>query len=326
MFPIYYYDSWIFTLYISGLAMKLPKVDLNLFVVFDTVYRERNLTRAARSLHITQPAVSNALKRLRGAFSDPLFVRTPRGVAPTPVADNIAARVQEALNMLGMSLTESEKFAPRQSDKVFALAVHDIDEAVLLPRLMEQLQTAAPGVSLECVAVPRDELERELASGSLDFALDVPLFSVPTLCRQLVSAERYVCAMRPGHPAARGALTLDRYLGLDHIHVSTRRQGTGHVDRALERLGRARDIKLRMMSYMAAPQVVASTDLVLTIPRSLASMYGLVMLELPFEVGTLDQYLYWHRNADVDRANAWMRGILLGMLGKRDLPAAAAHP
>jgi len=302
--------------------MKLPKVDLNLFVVFDTVYTERNLTRAARVLHITQPAVSNALKRLRAAFGDPLFVRTPRGVAPTPVADNIAARVKEALNMLNISLTEGEKFAPSRSEKVFALAVHDIDEAVLAPRLMERLEAEAPGISLECVSVPRDELEGELASGSLDFALDVPLFSVPLLCRQLVSAERYVCAMRPGHPAAAEPLTLDRYLGLSHVHVSTRRQGVGHIDRALERLGRARDIKLRMMSYMAAPQVVASTDLVLTIPRSLASMYGLTALELPFEVGTLDQYLYWHKNADEDRANTWMRGILLDVLGKRESPAA----
>jgi len=300
----------------------LLQVDLNLFVVFDTVYTERNLTRAARVLHITQPAVSNALKRLRVAFSDPLFVRTPRGVAPTPVADNIAVRVKEALNMLSMSLSEGEKFVPRRSEKVFALAMHDIDEAVLVPRLMERLRAVAPGVSLECVAVPRDELEQELASGSLDFALDVPLFSVPMLCRQLVSAERYVCAMRPGHPAAREALTLQRYLALDHIHVSTRRQGVGHVDRALERLGRSRNIRLRMMSYMAAPQAVASTDLVLTIPRSLASMYGLTTLELPFEVGTLDQYLYWHRNADEDRANGWMREILLGTLGERSLPAA----
>ena len=321
MFPIYYYDVYIFTKMISEPPMKLPKVDLNLFIVFDTVYTERNLTRAARVLHITQPAVSNALKRLRAAFSDPLFVRTPRGVAPTPVADDIAGRVKEALNMLNQSLTEGEKFAPLRSEKVFSLAVHDIDEAVLAPRLMERLGSRAPGISLECVSVPRDELQRELASGSLDFALDVPLFSVPLLCRQLVSRERYVCAVRPGHPATAEPLTLKRYLALNHVHVSTRRRGVGHIDRALERLGRARGIKLRMMSYMAAPQVVASTDLVLTIPRSLASMYGLTTLELPFEVGTLDQYLYWHRNADEDRANAWMRGILLDILGHSESPA-----
>jgi len=250
----------------------------------------------------------------------------PRGVSPTPVADSIAGRVKEALNMLGRSLTEGGRFSPRESGKVFALAVHDIDEAVLVPRLMERLGAAAPGIALECVSLPRDELEQELASGSLDLAIDVPLFSVPMLCRQLVSAERYVCATRPGHPAADEALTLERYLALHHVHVSTRRQGVGHIDRALERIGRARDIKLRMTSYMAAPQVVASTDLVLTIPRTLASMYGLTMLELPFEVGTLDQYIYWHRNADEDRANAWMRGILLDVLGQRGLPAARRAP
>jgi DNA-binding transcriptional LysR family regulator len=248
-------------------------------------------------------------------------VRTPRGVAPTPVADNIAGRVKEALNMLNLSLTEGEKFQPQKSEKVFALGVHDIDEALVLPQLMERLDAATPGISLECISVPRNELEGELASGSLDFALDVPLFSVPLLCRQLVSAERYVCAMRPGHPMAAEPLTLERYLQLHHVHVSTRRRGVGHIDRALERLGRARTIRLRMMSYMAAPQVVASTDLALTIPRTLASMYGLAALELPFEVGTLDQYLYWHKNADEDRANTWMRGILLDLMGK-----PGAHP
>jgi DNA-binding transcriptional LysR family regulator len=298
--------------------MSLSKTDLNLFLVFDAVYEERNLTRAARLLHITQPAVSNALKRLRLAFNDPLFVRMPRGVAPTPVAENIAGQVKEALNLLTISLSESEKFLPRLSEKVFALGVHDIDEAALVPRLMERLETLAPSVSVECISVPRDELERELASGALDFALNVPLFSVPLLCRQLVSAERYVCAMRPGHPMASEPLTLERYLQLNHVHVSTRRQGVGHIDRALERLGRARTIRLRMMSYMAAPQVVASTDLALTIPRTLASMYGLTTLDLPFEVGTLDQYLYWHKNADEDRANMWMRGVLLGLLGTQD--------
>jgi DNA-binding transcriptional LysR family regulator len=304
--------------------MSLSKTDLNLFLVFDAVYEERNLTRAARLLHITQPAVSNALKRLRLAFNDPLFVRTPRGVAPTPVAENIAPQVKEALNLLTISLSASEEFLPQLSEKVFALGAHDIDEAVLVPRLMERLEARAPAVSLECVAVPRDELERELASGALDFALDIPLFSVPLLCRQLVSAERYVCAMRPGHPMAAEPLTLERYLRLNHVHVSTRRQGVGHIDRALERLGRTRRIRLRMMSYMAAPQVVASTDLALTIPRSLASMYGLTVLELPFEVGTLDRYLYWHKNADQDRANIWMRELLLQLMGTQDtLPVRA---
>jgi DNA-binding transcriptional LysR family regulator len=294
--------------------MSRFKADLNLFLVFDAVYAERNLTRAARLLHITQPAVSNALKRLRETFGDALFVRTPRGVAPTPVADHVAPRIKEALKLLGSSLTEGEPFAPGAASRAFSLGMHDIDEAILLPRLMERLGRLAPGVSVECYEVPRRELERELASGELDFALDVPLFSVPQLCRQQVSTERYVCVVRPGHPTAAGTLTLEAYLALEHVHVSTRRRGVGHVDMALEQLGRERRIQLRMKSYMAAPQVVASTDLALTIPRALAALYDLAILELPFAVDPLVQYLYWHRSADQDRANLWMRGVLLGLL------------
>lgn len=295
--------------------MRLPAVDLNLFVVFDAIYDERNLTRAARVLFVTQPAVSNALKRLRQVFNDPLFVRTPHGVTPTPVADSISSSVKEALNLLNLSLTEGQVFTPATSEKAFRFSVHDYGEAILIPKLMEQLAGIAPGIRVECYPVERGDLENELASGGIDFALDVPLFSAPQLCRQQLSTERYVCMVRPGHPIAGTALTLDRYLKLEHIHVSSRRHGVGHVDMALEMLGRKRDIKLRMRNYMAGPLVVASTDLALTLPSILASMYEMELFEMPFDVETLNQYLYWHKSADQDQASIWMRNLLLGLLG-----------
>lgn len=295
--------------------MRLPAVDLNLFVVFDAIYTERNLTRAARVLFVTQPAVSNALKRLRLVFNDPLFVRTKHGVTPTPVADNISGSIKDALHLLNISLTEGETFAPGSSDKTFKFSVHDYDEAILIPRLMEQLAVLAPGVSIECYSVARGDLESELSSGSLDFALDVPLFSAPQLCREQLGMERYVCMVRPDHPELGSNLTLKQYLELEHIHVSGRRMGVGHVDMALEMLGLRRTIKLRMKNYMAGPQVVAATDLALTLPSNLASMYEMKTFEMPFKVETLNQYLYWHRSADQDQANIWMRNILLGLLG-----------
>ncbi len=295
--------------------MRLPSVDLNLFIVFDVVYEQGNLTRAARILNVTQPAVSNALKRLRAAFNDPLFVRTPHGVAPTPVADNISTSVKEALHLLNISLAEGDVFAPGLSNRTFTFSVNDLDEVKVIPKLMDKLGGLAPRVSIECFTVPRRDLESELTAGSLDFALDVPLFATRQLCRQQLSTEHYVCIVRPGHPAVGSKLTLDQYLDLEHIHVSGRRRGAGHVDRALDRLGRQRNIQLRMQNYMAGPQVVASTNLALTIPRSLAIMYDMKMLELPFNVEALDQFLYWHKSADKDQANIWMRGILLGLLG-----------
>jgi len=298
--------------------MSLPKADLNLFVVFDAVYSERNLTRAARLLHVTQPAVSNALKRLRATFGDELFVRTPRGVEPTPAADEAAPRVREALRLLGESLTEGADFSPATSSRSFAVGMHDVDEAILVPRLMEKLGRRAPGVTVQCYEVPRRDLERELASGGLDLAVDIPLYSVPQLRRRPFSTEHYVCVVRSDHPAARTKMTLDAYLALEHLHVSSRRRGVGHVDMALEHLGRQRRIHLRMKSYVAAPKVVESTDLALTIPRSLAALYDLEILELPFAVDPLEQYLYWHRNSDQDRGNGWLREVLF------DLAAAQA--
>lgn len=294
--------------------MRLPNVDLNLFVVFDAVYEECNLTRAGRVLHITQPAVSNALKRLRQVFNDPLFVRVPHGVSPTPVADNISGMVKEALHLLNNSITESEKFLPATSDKIFKFSVHDIDEAVLIPKLMGQLLKFAPRVSIECYSIPRRDVEGELAAGSIDFALDVPLFSSPQLCSRQIITDRYVCVIRNGHPQVNSTLTLKTYLALEHIHVSARRGGIGHVDMALDRLGRRRKIQLRMKNHIAAPEVVSATDLALTIPRSVANLTNLNMLELPFNVETLNQFLYWHKTADKDQANIWMRNLLTGLL------------
>lgn len=284
-------------------------------MVFDAIYDERNLTRAAEVLFVTQPAVSNALKRLRQVFDDPLFIRTPHGVTPTPVADSIAKPVREALHLLNLSLTEGQVFDPSRSEKTFRLSVHDYGEATLVPRLTEQLARLAQGISLECYPVERSNLEHELASGMLDFALDIPVFSAPRLCRQQFSSERYVCMLRPGHPLGEAALTLERYLQLEHVHVSGRRKGVGHVDRALETLGLERTIRLRMKNYMAAPLVVASSDLALTLPANLAALYELNLYEVPFNVEQLNQFLYWHRNSDQDQASIWMRTLLLDLLG-----------
>jgi DNA-binding transcriptional LysR family regulator len=235
-------------------------------------------------------------------------------MTPTPVADNISGAIKAALHLLNTSLNEGEVFVPGSSGKTFRFSVYDYDEAILVPKLMQQLAVLAPGVSIECYAVPRKDLESELTSGSLDFALDVPLFSAPQLCRQRLATERYVCMVRPDHPVAGLNLTLERYLELEHIHVSGRRKGIGHVDIALEMLGRTRNIRLRMKNYMAGPQVVSTTDLALTLPRNLAAMYPMKVFEMPFNVETLDQYLYWHKSADQDQASIWMRTLLLGLL------------
>ena len=295
---------------ISDLYMRLPNVDMNLFAVFDAIYEERNLTRAAKVLHVTQPAVSNSLRRLREVFNDPLFVRTPRGVSPTPVAANIAPEIRSALHLLNVSLNRGTAFDPLTSEKEYTIGVHDYDEAFLIPKLVARLAKAAPRVSVQCFSVPRRDLEHELAAGDVDLALDVPLFGAPQLCRQKIDSERYVCLLRNDHPASAEPLTLERYLDLDHIHISTRQRGIGHVDMALEQLGLRRKVRLRMRNYLAGPQIVANSDLALTIPGTLAGLHDLKTLELPFIVESLDQYIYWHKSVDLDQANIWLRNTI----------------
>ena len=297
--------------------MRLNQVDLNLFVVFDAIYTARNLTRAAEVLSITQPAVSNALNRLRKSLNDQLFVRTPQGMTPTPVADNIIGQVREALQLLTTSVQEGDQFEPAVAENTFNFSMNDVGEAALLPPLLEYLQKEAPCIGLTSYHVGRDEVPKELASGRLDFAIDTPLISDPNLCRAPLNSPPHVCLVREDHPAVGNRLTLEQYLALDHIHISSRRAGLGLVDLALNRLGHQRRILLRVRHYLVAPLVVSRTDLALTVPMSVPQIHNLRTLELPLELPQLDWHLYWHKSADRDQANRWLRESVLELMGDK---------
>lgn len=291
--------------------MQLNKIDLNLFIVFDVIYRERNLTRAAETLHITQPAVSNSLSRLRAAFDDPLFVRQSGSMIPTPLAENIIERIRMALVSLESSLNEYDDFSPLTSKRRFSFSMNDTSESYLLPLLIPFLQEQAPGIYIESYPVQRHDLAREFAAGQLDFAMDVPLVSDPQITHQAVVQDRFVCVARHEHPVIQGSLNLEQYLTLPHINVSSRRRGQGYIDVYLNRLGLTRNISLRVQHSKAAPPIVAQTDMLLTIPKTLAKEYKLQILELPFAVPNLDWHLYWPSNYSSDRAHQWMRQVIL---------------
>lgn len=290
--------------------MRLTQIDLNLFVVFETIYAKRNLTRAAEVLCISQPAVSNALSRMRKTFNDQLFVSTPHGMVPTPVAENIVDRVGEALQLLNASVQEADLFLPIKSKRVFRVSMNDLTEALLLPALGELLQRQAPDIRIESYFLSRRDVARELAAGALDLAIDAPLIHAPQLCHFPLMSARYVCMLRSGHPLAGQELSLKDYLELGHIHVSSRREGHGHVDAALSKLGKSRKIQMRVQHYLMAPLIAMRTDLALTVPSGLAQGYDARQLELPFALPALETHLYWHRSADQDQANVWLRGQL----------------
>ncbi|MEE3636291.1 MULTISPECIES: LysR family transcriptional regulator [Pseudomonas] len=288
--------------------MNLNKVDLNLFIVFDAIYTEANLTRAGQIVGITQPAVSNALARLRDTFNDPLFVRTAQGMVPTPMAQNIIGPVRNALSLLRVSVQESRIFNPLQANKTFRISMTDLTEAVILPPLFQRLRRLAPAVAIESFLCKRRETTKELAAGRLDFAVDAPLNTDPQVRHVKLMQDQYVCAMREGHPLAKDTLSLDEYMGLTHIHISSRRNGLGYVDLALGKMGLQRKIALRSQHYLMASQVLQQTDMVMTVPERFARLHHLNFTPLPVnDVPPLETHLYWHESTDQDPANRWMR-------------------
>lgn len=291
--------------------MRLNQLDLNLFVAFDAIYSTNNLTRAAEILHITQPAVSNALSRLRKQFDDPLFVRTPEGMMPTPVARKAVGPIRKALQLLDASVKPVETFDPAQSEMVVACSMIDVAEALVLPRLLKTLETQAPGMAVRSFYVSRRDVATELASGSLAFAIDVPLAGGADLLHAPVTTEEYLCAVREGHPVIRRKPTMAQYLRVGHLHVSSRRRGMGTMDLALKNLGERRRIVARVVHYTAAARILENTDLALTLPAEIARELGLKAYPLPFEMPLLGLRLYWHRGVDADPANRWLREVVL---------------
>lgn len=287
--------------------MNLNKVDLNLFIVFDAIYTEANLTRAGQIVGITQPAVSNALARLRETFNDPLFVRTAQGMVPTPMAQNIIGPVRNALQLLRVSVQESRTFNPVQANKTFRISMTDLTEAVVLPPLFQRLRRLAPNVKIESMLAKRRETTKELAAGRLDFAMDAPLNTDPQVRHVKLLEDRYVCAMRRGHPLAKDKLSVEEYLSLSHIHISSRRSGLGMVDLALGKMGQQRKIALRSQHYMMATQVIQQTDMALTVPERFARRHDLHQIPLPVDIPPLETHIYWHESTDQDPANRWMR-------------------
>lgn len=287
--------------------MNLAGIDLNLFIVFDTIYAERSLTRSADILHITQPAVSNALSRLRVAFGDPLFVRVGRTMMPSPLAQNLVGPVRASLRQLRATIDGGRRFDPLTSEKVFSICLRDNAGTQLMPALLARLQAGAPHVRVHCPPVDRREIAAELASGQLDLAIDIPEIARSELKSAELLSDRYVCVMRKGHPLSRRTLTLERFLAAKHILVSSRRSGRGYVDLALGRLGHQAQTFVRLTGFPPAFHIVTETDLLLSAPLSLARKHDVAVRELPFPVPPLEALLFWHRNADQDPANIWIR-------------------
>ena len=297
--------------------MKIKDTDLNLFIAFDVIYTEKNLTKSGQVLGITQPAVSNALARLRDLFNDELFIRTSRGMIPTPVANQLIGDIRNALSLIQNTISVSEKFDPSTAEMTFKISIGDTSEYRLLPLLIKELAEIAPRVKVETYLTPRKDAPRELASGAIDFSIDPPLQSDQHLKHEKIYQEDYVMIVRKDHPILKKQkITIEDYLDLSHIHISNRKTGMGHVDMTLYKLGLSRDIYLRAQHFLVAPYIVEQSDMAITTTKGFAVDRNLAWRELPFDIDPLVLHLYWHENNDNESSSKWMRDLMLKTYGK----------
>ncbi len=300
-------------------------LDLNLLRVFDEVMAERSLTRAARNLSLTQPAVSNALRRLRDALGDELVVRVGQGMAPTPRALALWPTVREALDQLQASLAPSN-FEPLTANTTFVLAMADATAAELMPRLIDILEHEAPGVTMRVVPLttrdPRpllDEGKADLAVGHFpsvlaDLVVRAQSDEPVVFAHQRLYDGQYVCVMRAGHPLARGPLTLDKFCAARHMLVSFSGRPYGFIDESLASLGRKRHVVLTVNQFFTAGRVVANSNLLTVLPQHFVSVTGiadqLVLRQLPFDVAPVHIDAFWHSRMQLQSAHLWLRNAI----------------
>ena len=301
-------------------------LDLNLLRVFDEVMAERSLTRAARNLSLTQPAVSNALRRLRGTLGDELVVRDGQGMAPTPRALALWPTVREALRQLQASLSPS-RFEPATASNTFVLAMADATAAELMPGLIDTLERDAPSVTIRVLPLstrdPRrllDEVVADLAIGHFpsvvaDLVIRAQTGDAVAFTHQRLYDGQYVCVMRTGHPLARGPLTIDRFCAARHLLVSFSGRPYGFIDESLASLGRKRQVVLTVNQFFTAGRVVANSNLLTVLPRHFVSVTGiadqLVLRPLPFDVAPVHVDAVWHSRMDAQGAHIWLRNAVL---------------
>jgi DNA-binding transcriptional LysR family regulator len=293
--------------------MALNRLDLNLLHVFDTIYREGSLTRAAKALHLTQPAISHSLARLRDHFNDPLFTRQGNQMVPTPLARRFLESMRPGLNQIQSAVNQFHAFDPASQRKTYALGLRDVLESTFLPQLISKL-APYPDMEVQSQRVARRDMETQLAAGKLDFAIDVLLPVSNQTSHELLRQDRLVVLARKGHPVIGRGLDMASYLEARHVLVSSRAEGPGIEDFELSRHGAQRNIRLRCQHYYAACRVVESSDLLLTMPetyaRIIAQNADIEVLAPPVEMPSIDVHLYWHKAYAQEPALVWFRDLL----------------
>jgi DNA-binding transcriptional LysR family regulator len=281
-------------------------------VALDALLREASVTAAGRRIGLSQPATSQALARLRELLGDALLVREGRGMRRTAFAERITPRVRLLVGEIEATLLGHRSFVPERATRTFRIATNDYCGAVFMPEALARIHVAAPNVELELHTYRGHPSPDELARGEVDLGVGVFLHVEPGIEARVLFEDRFVCLVRKGHPRVRRALTLARFVELDHVLVSAPDYGLGVVDVALARRGLHRRVAARVPYFLVAPALVARTDLVLTLPARLAhyaaQSHDLRVLQTPIEIAPFSVQMIWNRSVTDDLASRWIRG------------------
>lgn len=296
--------------------MDFHGIDLNLLAAFDALMRERNVTRAATQMGVSQPAMSAALSRLRELLGDPLFMRSANGLLPTPRARELADPIAQALRQIEATLVKKPEFVPGKAAFALNLGLSDYPAFVLLPALLEALGEQAPGIAINVHAFnDRDDAVNLLDAGVIDAAIGVP----PThpegrILTRPILRDEFVTIVASQHPAARRGMNMKTYLSLPHALASPEGQRHGLVDQALAQQGKQRTLALTLPQMFALPSVVARTGMTATVMKRVAlsspAGHKLVFFPPPIPLPEIVFHLIWHRRSEGNLAQQWLRALI----------------
>ena len=299
--------------------MDIRNVDLNLLVALDALLAERSVSRAAVRLHLSQPATSALLARLRELFRDPLLLRSARGMLPTPRALELLGPVKQVLDEIDAIVQPRTAFDPANAQHTFTLSASDYVEYALLPMLVDFLERKAPGVRLAVRPLDLQTVAKQMEIGEVDLCITGLLNAPAGLHRQPLYTERMVCVVRRKHPAVGVHLTLEKFCSLEHVTVSVRGSGfSARIDDALAKLGRKRRARLAVPHFLLVPEIVARSDMIGALPERLARGYAskLRILESPVKIEGFTVGQIWHERNQREPAQLWLREILLELAQK----------
>ena len=296
--------------------INLAAVDLNLLVVFDALMSERNVTRAGEKIGLSQPATSNALSRLRNLFQDELLVRTATGMTPTPKALSLSIPIRQILLQIQSSLEQDTFFVPEDSDRLFTIGTSDYGEFILLSKLMQKLETVAPKVKIRVRSLlDMKSAYQMLDSDKIDLAIGYFPECPPWQETEVLFEEGFVGVCSAENPKISDKVTLEDYLSVSHLLISPYNEDmTGWVDDALERQNLQRHVAISVPHFLAAPFIIANTNLVVTLAERVAKTYfdalNLRIFSLPLASEGFSMDMLWHTKNNGDLAHTWLRRII----------------